>query len=95
MKKFGLMIFVFLIVAMLLVGCGSDSVPASKVPTKFECFQQGVKIVDTYTADGAVKRLISSGDYSVRSWVWEEKDGTKKYLTDSDSVSCSQYIVGK
>ncbi|HSV95204.1 MAG TPA: hypothetical protein VLH94_04535 [Spirochaetia bacterium] len=90
--------FVFaIVVVFILLGC--EPVPApviKKEPTRLECYQQGVKIIDTETLNGVKIEHVSIGHRSILSWVWQEKDETEKYLTRSETVSCSEYsIVGK
>lgn len=76
-------LFVFVLIAVLLSGCG----PADSSSTNFRCFQHGVAIVDVTTLSGA--KLGFSG-----GWVWDDKDGHHS-LSNSDSLSCMQSEIKK
>jgi hydroxyacyl-ACP dehydratase HTD2-like protein with hotdog domain len=88
-----LLVALSLLSVMILPACGAKAEHVNK-PTHFVCYQQGVAIVDTITVDGAEKKQVINGDYSVRSWVWDDASGHNT-LSDSDTISCLQSPVDR
>jgi hypothetical protein len=95
MRKLFIRLFLALFFLVFLVGCaGRDPDYGVKHPTKFQCFQQGVKILDVKTLDGADIEFVGDGDYKTKAWVWDDLEG-KQSLTISVDLSCMQSPIKK